>query len=233
MCCCAAADGNVTWSLSVARGLIFPPRGWKIPAAVWLTARLLALTDSVQNVMQGPNWTQASVAIIRSITKRSTGRDEDSDQPVRSITPVWLYTHDRLHGRLCSLWCSGLKGLSDRNSCSIAQVWACCSDNTNTTLLQRSTCICSTCACNAHIHAQISAGASKFMCISTCQLRWSHIIKPQSWCKYNNMHHIIFHWTYTVSIYVHKDYLGSFKLYWLFHTSFQMFLMYYRNKIQK
>lgn len=100
MYCCSAADVNVTWSLSVACGLIFPPRGWKIPAAVWLTARLcLALTDSVQDVMQGPNRSLDSVVIIWSITKRSTGRHEE-----RSITPVWLYTHDRLHGELCSLW---------------------------------------------------------------------------------------------------------------------------------
>ena len=64
------------------------------------------------------------MAIIWSITKKSTGRDEVSDQSGRStVSQPFGSIHMTAYMEGCVLaGCSGLKGLSDRSSRCIAQV---------------------------------------------------------------------------------------------------------------
>lgn len=64
------------------------------------------------------------MAITWSITKRSTGRDEGSDQSGRStVSQLFGSIHMTAYMEGCVLsGCSGLKDLSDRRSRCIAQV---------------------------------------------------------------------------------------------------------------
>lgn len=127
----------------------------------------------------------------------------------RSITPVWLYTNDRLHGWLCSLWLLWVKGTVRR-----ALVAS----------LRCEPVALITHACNAaRVHAmsiipaQNSACSSTFILSLNSQLRWCPIIKLQIYGDLWRRGHL----SYTVTTNVY-DSFGS-RRYQLLINSLQMF----------
>lgn len=105
-----------------------------------------ALTDRLQDVVHGSRMYLRGRVISGPLWWSYGASQRGAQETMRAqISPGGLshsfgFIHMTGYMESCVLsGCSGLKGLSDRSSRSITQVWACCSDNAHTQEIQRST----------------------------------------------------------------------------------------------